>query len=430
MEAELREAVARAWRPAAAASSLERWLQVCGQSGWGDVPADRVMLTQVFGASWYFTRFLFYAGSGAAACIDRPQPVTDEPPALLERLRGAVDGHDGEEALDRLRLAKNEFMLSALVRWLRGELEQAALEAALTRLAESVLAVSMDLFGLTRRGVGADLAVLGLGRLAGAEMTFGSDLDLIFLFGGQEGVEVSRRARRFLRHVAAASPLGALYEVDMRLRPHGTAGALITSVQSFLDYHGDRREVWERQMMTRCRAIHDPAGIGAEALDRIRPRLYAGHDAAALRAAIRDMRARVERELGRPRGRFELKRGPGGIMDVDFACHYLQLAHGHRIAALQSCSTRSVLHGAVAAGCVTASLAADLSSGYEFLRRVETCLRLFDLRNVSSFVLEPRECEPLARAMNFADDTEGFIRALQDAAARIRTRFETLLADG
>jgi glutamate-ammonia-ligase adenylyltransferase len=419
------------WRPESAASSLERWEAVCRQEAWGPVPRDEAMLARIFGTSWYFTRFLFYAGANAAAYVDEPMPVAVSVADMQSRLRRPGSAADVEAALDQLRLGKNGFMLSALVRWLRGELVAAELEAALTRLAEAVLGVSLEIFELTPGQLAEDFAVLGMGRLAGGEMSFGSDLDLIFLLpgsGGHESAEVARRVRRFLRHIAAAAPLGALYEVDMRLRPHGTAGALITSTRSFFDYHSAEREVWERQMMTRCRPVFDPTGLGAAALARIRPSIYAAPDLPMLREAILAMRLRVERELGRPKGRLELKRGRGGIMDVDFICHFLQLGHGHRIPALQSCSTRDILVLSEQAGLLTSESARELRQGYEFLRRLETCLRLFDLKNISSFSLEPEDCMPLLRAMGFADaGPEAFAGAALGVMSGLRSQLQQIL---
>ncbi|OGT80011.1 MAG: hypothetical protein A3H91_04440 [Gammaproteobacteria bacterium RIFCSPLOWO2_02_FULL_61_13] len=426
-----RNAVNVVWRPESAASSLERWEQVRKQEGWGKIPRDDGMLARVFGASWYFTRFLFYAGASAAAHVDAPMPVSGSVADMQRHLRRAGTGADLEAALDQLRLGKNEFMLSALVHWLRGELPAAELEQALTRLAEAVLGVSLEIFELTPGQLGEDFAVLGMGRLAGGEMSFGSDLDLIFLLpgtGGHESAEVARRVRRFLRHIAAAAPLGALYEVDMRLRPHGTAGALITSVRSFIDYHSAEREVWERQMMTRCRPVFDPSGLGAGALAQIQPFIYAQPDLAMLREAILTMRLRVERELGRPRGRLELKRGRGGIMDVDFVCHYLQLGHGRSTPALQSCSTRDILKRAEQTGLLATDSARELRRGYEFLRRLETCLRLFDLRNVSSFSMAPEDCLPLLRAMGFAEDGPGDLAgAALEVMSGLRAQLERVL---
>ncbi|MBI1733368.1 MAG: hypothetical protein HYR49_11470 [Gammaproteobacteria bacterium] len=418
-----------AWRPESAASSLERWQQVCAQERWHGVPGDAEMLVRVFGASWYFTRFLFYTGAAAAIFIDRPLPVPASAADLSQQFTQDEGGGDAEAILDRLRLRRNEFMLSALVRWLRGELPAAELEAALTRLAEAVLGAALSAFGLRPAQLGADFAVLGMGRLAGAEMGFGSDLDLIFLLPGDaEGARVSRRVQRFLRQIAAAAPLGPVYEVDVRLRPHGTAGALITSLRSFVEYHCAPRETWERQLMTRCRPVFDPAGIGADAVARIQPHIYARHDPGVLRRDIAAMRLRVERELGRPRGRYELKRGHGGIMDVDFACHYLQLAHGCRAPELQTCSTREALRVAQRLGFLSTSAGAALRDGYEFLRRLETCLRLFDLKNISSFPMGISECLPLARAMGYgAAGPARFLEELQRTAVSVRQGYQEVV---
>jgi [glutamine synthetase] adenylyltransferase / [glutamine synthetase]-adenylyl-L-tyrosine phosphorylase len=202
---------------------------------------------------------------------------------------------------------------------------------------------------------------------------------------------------------------------------------LITSMQSFVEHHSGEREVWERQMMTRCRPIHDPAAMGAEALRQIQPHVYAVRDREFLRREIHDMRQRVERELGRPRGKFELKRGPGGVMDVDFACHFLQLVHGPEIAALRTCSTRAALASAVDAGVLDVETGTELTRGYEYLRRLETCLRLFELRNVSSFPLQPQDCAPLARAMTATGDTGAFMGELERNAAAVRSAFQHLL---
>jgi len=140
------------------------------------------------------------------------------------------------------------------------------------------------------------------------------------------------------------------------------------------------------------------------------------------------MRLRVERELGRPMGRLELKRGRGGIMDVDFICHFLQLGHGRRIPTLQSCSTRDILVLSEQAGILTQESARELRQGYEFLRRLETCLRLFDLKNVSSFSLEPDDCMPLLRAMGFADaGPEVFAGAVLRVMSGLRSQLEQIL---
>lgn len=430
-DAEQQSALAAAWHRSSAQSSLERWLQVCEQEGWGRLPEDIGLLVRVFGASWYFTRFVFYRGRAAARLFD--DPAADfETLTLAGILDRAARGTSLEEKLEGLRVAKNELMLRILIASLRGELDAAREESALSRLAETVIGAVMNLFGLRAAWDGRRLAVLGMGRLAGEEMTYGSDLDLIFLFEpSRDGDthEISNRVRALLRHIAAAAPSGTLYDIDMRLRPHGTAGALLTTAPAFIEYHVACREIWERQMMTRCRPVYDPGGLARATMSDVLNSVYGEYEPDRLCAAIREMRVRVDRELGRPQGKLELKRGRGGIMDIDFICHLLQLGHGHAHPALRICSTRRALRAAGEAGILDPDCAAELLAGYEFLRGVERCLRLYDLKNISAFPDRPEAVEPLARAMGYARSAEQFLDAYRDTTQRIRRRFDELVPD-
>jgi len=422
----LQSALDSAWHRESAAGSLERWQQVCDSEGWGAIPRNRDILVRVFGASWYFTRFVFYRGPAAARLID--EAVDSAPQEHPQPPDPAAAGI--EERVEELRIFKNEAMLRLLVAWLDGRLGQAQAEAALTRLAESVLRNMLDLFVLAGGAGDLHAAVLGMGRLAGGEMNFGSDLDLIFLHdspAGAQAGEMSKRVRALLRHIAAASPAGSLYEVDMRLRPHGTSGALITTSDSFKAYHAGTRDVWERQMMTRCRPVWDPERVGAQAMQSVLPHVYGRRPAAELRAEIRAMRLRVERELGRPQGKIDVKRGRGGIMDVDFISHYLQLLGGVEDPGFRNCSTREVLNRAAAAGTLPPEAAARLVDGYDWLKRVEACLRLFDMRSISAFSDQPGAIVPLARGMGFADDTQRFLDEYRQRTAALRVRFDEVL---
>lgn len=428
---QVRMALLNAWHRESAESSLERWLQVCAQEQWGEVPNDLPALARVFGASWYFTRFLFFRGPTAARLFDAPPAADYSPQFLRRRLESALTAGGLEERLEQLRIGRNEIMLLVLVDWLKGRLEQERLEQILSTLAEVVVRIAMRLFELETDGQGPGMAVLGMGRLAGGEMTFGSDLDLIFLYGSGEGhepVELSRRVRRFLRQIAAATPAGTLYEVDMRLRPHGNAGALLTSIDSFVQYHAAPRDTWERQMMTRCRPLGVGDGAGFDALAAVRRHVYQKYDGSVLRRDIAAIRIRVERELGRPEGKIELKRGRGGIMDIDFIAHYLQLAYGYDHPGLQVCSTRQVLRTARAAGLIGQEATRDLLDGYEYLKRMETCLRLFDLKSISSFAVESAAGRALARAMHGAG-TEGaeLLERYRGISEGVRRQFESLL---
>ena len=141
-----------------------------------------------------------------------------------------------------------------------GETTLPELEENLTTLAECVFVAVIRELVKINESVFRNMAVLGMGRMAGSEMIFGSDLDLIFLYKSKTGddtTQISKQVQGLLRHLSTVSPAGLLYEVDTRLRPHGNSGSLVTSVDSFTEYHCSDRAVWERQMMTRCRPIYE-----------------------------------------------------------------------------------------------------------------------------------------------------------------------------
>ncbi|MFQ5660510.1 MAG: hypothetical protein ACE5GZ_08785 [Gammaproteobacteria bacterium] len=425
-------ALASAWHTQSALSSLQRWLEVCEQEEWGSVPDNLPLLGGVFGASWYFTRFIFYRGRQTAGLIDKSALFDCSLNAINKELAAALDASDQEQQLEQLRILKNESMLQILVCYLNGRFDQAEAELALTNLAEATLDCAMrifDLFSSPRHRI----AALGMGRMAGKEMIFGSDLDLIFLYeheSDESSLQLSKKIRLLLRHLSSAASGGTLYDVDMRLRPHGTSGALLTSVDSFLEYHRQEREIWERQMMTRCRPVIDKEGMGQTALQEIMPCIYTEYDETRLRNEVVSMRRRVQMEKGNLSGKFEVKRGRGGLMDIDFITHFLQLRHGCYDPALQTASTRRALALLAEKTVIPADTAASLLDAYDFLKRVESSVRLFDMKPISDFSKDPADHLFLARAMGFhGDNTNGFLEAYQTVAESVRHHFDGILGE-
>ncbi len=405
--------IEEAWNPEAARRHLERWRELCRNQGWGDIPGDLSTLARVFGASWYFTRFIFFRGRAIASLFDTPPDLS--PPALRARVGEA-------ENIEALRIAKNEAMLQVFLEDLRGRLDQAGVERALTFIAEATLHALARLLGM-----GESVAILGMGRMAGFEMNYGSDLDLIFLLSdARREQDTTSRVKRLLRLLSTPAPEGDLYEIDLRLRPHGTAGPLVTSLSAFIAYHREERATWERQVMTRCRAVVDPRGEAARALEALAPYIYQPYDVEALRQDIAAMRARVERELGRPRGKYDLKKGPGGLMDIDFLTHFLQLAHGHARPRLRTPSVRQALAAALEEGLLGEEQALELRRAYDFLKRTEGRLRVHDMKPLRTFSQDPRELTVLARAMGFPSG-EAFLETFLTTTQRIRQIFKEVL---
>ena len=209
---EISEPLVRAWHRQSAQASLERWLEVCKKEEWGEIPADLSLLIAVFGASWYFTRYIFYRGREAALLLDNIS-VQDLGLESFLRKFSQIKQIDGpERQLERLRLLKNEAMLQILACNLGQQLDQEQTERLLTYLANASLTAILDIFELTSRP-DSRLAVYGMGRMAGEEMTFGSDLDLIFIYENnslEETHQLSRKVRMLMRHIAAAGSAGFL----------------------------------------------------------------------------------------------------------------------------------------------------------------------------------------------------------------------------
>ncbi|MDZ7736128.1 MAG: hypothetical protein U5P41_08525 [Gammaproteobacteria bacterium] len=427
LDTHTRQALAEAWHQDSAASSLERWLDLCEQQGWGRMPENLALLTRVFGASWYFTRFIFFRGPAIADVFDSNDVSLLEADFINRHISSVDVEQETEQALESLRIAKNEIMLRILVAELQQSIDQAGVEESLTTLAEATLAVALRIYSNRfAQDMEDEIGVLGMGRMAGYEMNFGSDLDLIFLYPGESTAIFEpglRLIRALLRGIAMAAPAGSLYDVDMRLRPHGAAGVLITSDTAFEEYHSAERDIWQRQLMTRCRPVVDGSGLAARALDRVSTHIYAEYDQDALRREVRAMRLRVENELGKPAGRYELKRGRGGVMDIDFISHFLQLAHGAAEPGLRTASTRRALQLLHQHDLLSQGHCKQLLEGYDFLKRMEGRLRVFDMKPISTISREATGLVSLARAMDYRGETD-------EEAARILLEDYLTIADG
>ena len=396
----------KTWHQDVASSSLERWLALCEKNQWGRCPENMELLVSLFGASWYFTRFVFFRGRKITDLFDEPRTLDFTSASLIDDFMQLSPGADQETQFETLKIAKNEIMLTILLAQLSQSQSQEEIECALTRLAEASLFCAIQILAADDVEITDNIGILAMGRMAGDEMNFGSDLDLIFLYPGgtQElSYKISSFVRKLMRIIGLLSPAGLLYEVDMRLRPHGNSGLLVTKEQSFLDYHKGEREIWERQMMTRCRAVVDGGNIASSALAQIEPSIYQEYDEQHLRAEIIAMRKLVVDELGNKPGKYDLKRGAGGIMDIDFLTHYLQLLHGYEDASLRTASTRKALRKLSGAGKIDNEVSKFLLQAYDYLKTLESHIRVFDMKSISTFPKDLDKNIGLVRSMNYQD---------------------------
>ena len=291
----------------------------------------------------------------------------------------------------------------------------------LAELADDVLRAAVDQAEVPAREM---LAVIAMGKLGGQELNYASDIDILFVDG--DGNAAPRAARKVM-DVARGC-----FRVDVDLRPEGRDGPLVRSLRSYQAYWERWAQPWERQALLKARPVAgDPAlgdGFRREAGVELWSRAFGADD---LRD-IRGMKARAEEHVAR-RGlsHREIKRGWGGIRDVEFAVQLLQLVHGRNDPALRSRSTLAALTELGAAGYVDADDARALAGAYRYLRTVEHRLQLVDEAQVHSVPAEPSARVQLARVLGHRDDASAtalarFERELSEHQAVARSIHERL----
>jgi glutamate-ammonia-ligase adenylyltransferase len=325
---------------------------------------------------------------------------------------------------------------------LLGKTPEADTAAALSDLAETVLDQVADLefaavtakFGEPRLADGRPCrwAILALGKLGGRELSYHSDLDLVLVYEGERGAEQSERdnrqffselARRMIRSAAGYGPMGRLYAVDMRLRPTGGSGSLAVPLAEFERYYaGGGAQVWERQALTKSRAVVGEPAFREAVETAARRAAFEQPCQPTLADEVRGMRERIE--TGHPR---DLKRGVGGLVDVEFVVQLLQLRHAAGRPELQASNTRVALAALHAAGLLTDGEHADLRSGYDFLRLAESRLRGVTNRASDELPDEPVGLAKLARRLGY-DSAEPFLADLASQTRRVRAVFDAVCA--
>ncbi|MET0329064.1 MAG: bifunctional [glutamate--ammonia ligase]-adenylyl-L-tyrosine phosphorylase/[glutamate--ammonia-ligase] adenylyltransferase, partial [Luteimonas sp.] len=227
----------------------------------------------------------------------------------------------------------------------------------------------------------ARFAVIGYGSLGGEELGFGSDLDLVFLYDapsdaqstGARPLDAQRWAARLGQKIVAllgtVTGGGRLYDVDVRLRPDGGKGLLVSSPASYAEYQRERAWTWEHQALVRARFVAGDAGMAAAFEDVRRDTLSAPRDAARLRDEVRAMRQRMRNELDRSRdGRFDLKQGAGGLVDLEFLLQYLVLREAAtRPSLLAPRATPLLLEAAGSEGLIDPLASANLRGAHATL---------------------------------------------------------------
>lgn len=361
--------------------------------------------------------------------------MTDTSP-YWEELRARLETcPDYEARLDQLRIFTREKQKSLQEADLAGALPLTDLFEGLSVLAEAVLRGSLRTAwnelrdnGLPGAAPLGDFLIVAMGKFGGRELTYKSDLDLVFLYEVPEDQEIyGRLATRVISALSLLTRQGIAYPVDTALRPSGNRGALVSSLASFQDYHRTMGRTWERQALVRSRPLFGLSGDAnvASARSLIEGIAYQTYDPKTIAGEILHLRGRMENEIAREKpGRYNLKTGRGGLVDVEFAVQYLQLVHGVNHPNLRTSNTISALRALAAEGIVEASLAESLERSYLFLRKVETRLRLL-LDQPADELVEGAEWLGELESRYFPG--EGLIPKVVETRESIRAAFERVM---
>jgi glutamate-ammonia-ligase adenylyltransferase len=316
-----------------------------------------------------------------------------------------------------LRRWKRRELLRTAVRDLLGIADMPAVGRELAALAQVCVQAAVDLVDPD-----VTLTVIGMGKLGGRELNYASDVDVLFVHDGDPEL-ADRAARAVLATMSSPSEDGIVFRTDANLRPEGREGPLSRTLASYVAYYDEWARTWEFQALIKARPLAGDRSLGDEFIAVTTPRVWPEQlDPDAIRE-IRAMKERAE-EITARKGVAdrELKRGRGGIRDIEFAVQLLQLVHGRDDDSVRSPTTLDALHELVHGGYVERADAARLDRAYQFLRTVEHRLQLYDEQQTHLIPSDEHARVRLARVLGYRDSPERTALARFEAEHRDHQR--------
>ncbi len=277
---------------------------------------------------------------------------------------------------------------------------------------EAALAIARAELSAGRRGGFAPcrLAVLAMGKCGGRELNYASDVDVIFVAEPVKDEDetaalatAGKLAAGLIGVCARSTPEGSIFPVDPNLRPEGRAGPLVRTLASHRAYYERWAKTWEFQALLKARPVAGDMTLGQAYVDALGPMVWQAARREHFVEDVQAMRRRVEQSLPASQAGRELKLGPGGLRDIEFAVQLLQLVHGRIDETLRAPATLPALAALAAGGYVGRADAEELAAAYRFLRRTEHLLQLHRLSRTHTLPEDPAVLRRLGRAMRFTD---------------------------
>ncbi|MER7511831.1 bifunctional [glutamine synthetase] adenylyltransferase/[glutamine synthetase]-adenylyl-L-tyrosine phosphorylase [Streptomyces lavendulae] len=358
--------------------------------------------------------------------------AADLHPGLAEFEQGLADAHDPVA----LRVAYRRCLLSIAARDVCGTTDVAQAAAELADLATATLRAALRIAtaAAPEDARQCRLAVIAMGKCGGNELNYVSDVDVIFVGEAANGTDegkgvqaAARLASHLMRICSETTVEGTIWPVDANLRPEGRNGPLVRTLSSHLAYYQRWAKTWEFQALLKARAVAGDEGLGAEYIAAITPLVWQAAERENFVADVQKMRRRVVDNIPAAQIERELKLGPGGLRDVEFAVQLLQLVHGRSDATLHSGTTLDALHALAAGGYVGRADAAQLNDAYRFLRSMEHRIQLYRLRRTHLVPEDEADLRRLGRSLGLRTEPVAELnKAWRRHASAVRRLHEKL----
>lgn len=322
---------------------------------------------------------------------------------------------------DALRVAYRRCLLGIAARDVCGTNDLVRTAAELADLATATLraALAMASEEQPEDAAACRLAVIGMGKCGGHELNYVSDVDVIFVAepaamadplspptGDESGAlrAATRLAARMMRICSDTTAEGTIWPVDANLRPEGKNGPLVRTLSSHLAYYRRWAKTWEFQALLKARPVAGDQALGVEYMAAIHPMVWQAAEREHFVVDVQQMRRRVIDNIPLAQLDRELKLGPGGLRDVEFAVQLLQLVHGRTDTSLRSGTTLTALGDLAAGGYVGRADAAALDAAYRFLRQMEHRIQLQKMRRTHLVPDDEAGLRRLGRGLGFRSD--------------------------